>query len=58
MILKIIEKFHRDREKNITEGLKALDHKDLDKRLTDKGITIPTNQLIKITKQKDITKEV
>ena len=51
MILKIIEKFHRDNEKNITEGLKPLDHKDLDKRLTNQGITIPISQLIKITKQ-------
>lgn len=49
MILKIIEKFHRDSKKNITEGLKPLDHKDLDIRLTNAGITIPTSNLIEIT---------
>ena len=50
MILKTIVEFYQANERNITEGLKPLDHKDLDKRLTNKGITIPTSNLIEITR--------
>jgi len=50
MILKIIAKFHEDNERNVTAGLKELDHKDLDKRLTNRGITIPSRNLIEITR--------
>jgi len=50
MVLKIIAEFHEDNKRNITEGLKPLDHKDLDKRLTNAGITIPTSNLIEITR--------
>jgi len=49
VILKIITEFHEDNERNITEGLSPLDHKDLDKRLTLAGITLPTNQVKELT---------
>jgi len=50
MILKIITDFHQDNERNITEGLEPLDHKDLDKRLTLAGITLATNQVKELSK--------
>ena len=50
MILKIITDFHQDNERNITEGLSPLDHKDLDKRLTMAGVTLPSDQIKQLTK--------
>lgn len=49
MILKIIEKFHRDNKENITEGRKPLDHKDFDKRLTMSGVTLSSEKVKKLT---------
>lgn len=50
MILKIITEFHQDNERNITEGLSPLDHKDLDKRLTMAGVTLPSEQIKQLTR--------
>lgn len=49
MILQIIEKFHRDYERNITLGLSPLGYKDLDKRLTLAGVTLPTEEIKRLT---------
>jgi len=48
MILKIVDQFKRDNDWNITNGYKALDYKDLDKRLTDAGCVVETRKVIEI----------